>query len=566
MNVKCRLLNQIYGEDLSGKITSMYALKPLAILASQFEDIFFMDSDSLPLSDVNEIFDWDIYQQKGLIINSDFWMRAVHPSFYDIVGIELGGRARGDPNDEVLREVDRAGAIPGLSNESGQMFIKKSQHFRSLLLATYYNLYGPTCYFPLLMQRNHGEGDKDTYAAAAVVLKEDFYQTQQKPDSYGYFLGPGDYQGLAMIQPNPITAYQIDLEGKEVEKKYFALHANTLKANPPDTHTIFRVKQTGLKHNSCNIISTIKKWANKLKKSMQMDEDNSNSDWNPGVVSDAVNGAVNSAFNSAFKDKITDMIIWNNYEGLISTESMIVSEKASYYYIGLFLLLLTASSIMSIIIKIFNHAPVVIFIASIPFLVLSVINLYPTSVRTWYSTDQDCYHSKFTIPAFRYSHLYTLHITTSAITGIIFGLLHAFSNLNWSTTFITFDALSGFAFAVHTIFFFIRYERTIPDKVKIYQYVESKYWMSERAKKLLKAATVETIPLNSVSVDRSDTNTPPNGAQQVVIETPPESVQEYDVRSSFSDSQVRNESSPHRDQQESNSEPPPNDQEENNGS
>ncbi|KAI8115802.1 Glucose-6-phosphate 1-dehydrogenase, partial [Lucilia cuprina] len=81
------------------------------------------------------------------------------------------------------------------------------------------------------------------------------------------------------------------------------------------------------------------RWANKVKKSMQMEEDNSNSDFNPGVVT----GAINTVLTSATTNSITKFITWNNYEGLVSTESMMATEKVIYYSIGVTFFLLTAS-------------------------------------------------------------------------------------------------------------------------------------------------------------------------------------------------------------------------------
>lgn len=233
LNAECRVLRDIYGSQLSDKLNSKYALKPLAILASKFDDVYFMDADSYPLMDLNEVFDWKVYKETGMILNADYWPRYISPKFYEIVNIKLGGRARGDPKQDVIFQSDRENAVPGKSTESGQIFVRKSMHIQSLLLAMYYNLYGPDHYFPLLMQGGHGEGDKDTYAAAAIICGEKYYQTQRRPATLGQHSPTSGFRGFAMVQPNPITDYERFENGKvDVPERYLALHANSIKSNP----------------------------------------------------------------------------------------------------------------------------------------------------------------------------------------------------------------------------------------------------------------------------------------------------------------------------------------------
>lgn len=231
LNVECLVGEEIYGEALSKKIMSAYALKPLAILASKFDDIYFMDVDSLPLLKVNSMFDSKIYQDTGYIMSRDYWSRYVSPHFYDIAGITLGGRERGSPECEALLQKDRKNAIPGPSSESGQLIVNKSKHIRSLILAMYYNMYGPKIYYPLLMMGGIGEGDKDTYAAAAVVCKEDYYQNTKGPATLGIFID-GSFNGYVMVQPNPVDDYAAHIEGdKSVVFRGAQAHTANFKTN-----------------------------------------------------------------------------------------------------------------------------------------------------------------------------------------------------------------------------------------------------------------------------------------------------------------------------------------------
>lgn len=231
LNVECVVIEKVYGKSLVERGLSAYALKPLAILASKFDDIYFMDADSFPVVKINDIFDSKLYEDFGYILSRDYWARFVSPYYYDIADIKLGGRASGDKECEVLLQKDRKNAIPGWSSESGQLFVSKSKHIRSLMLATYYNIYGPNLYFNLLMMSGPGEGDKDTYAAAAWVCKEPFYQTSTGPATLG-FKENGEMNGVAMVQPDPREDYAKFVGGKKNKKPRMAqLHSANFKTN-----------------------------------------------------------------------------------------------------------------------------------------------------------------------------------------------------------------------------------------------------------------------------------------------------------------------------------------------
>lgn len=50
----------------------------------------------------------------------------------------------------------------------------------------YYQLYGPSIYYPLLSQGTLGQGEKETYVAAAMALNMSFYQIHTPPDTITY--------------------------------------------------------------------------------------------------------------------------------------------------------------------------------------------------------------------------------------------------------------------------------------------------------------------------------------------------------------------------------------------
>lgn len=223
-NVRCIVLPEVLGpraaaiwkDKLGG-----YMLKSLAMLVSSFQNILLLDSDNIAIQDPVEIFESDLYKEYGMITWPDYWARAVSPLYYDIVGIQVNDHSRprfnrfplvfreGDDSysvedDDDIPFHDLEGAIPDISTESGQLFIDKGSHACTLLLSVYYNLLGPGLYYRLFSLGDLGEGDKDTFAAAAIVCKEKIYQVSSYISTFGYFENH-EFRGVGMGQKNPLV-------------------------------------------------------------------------------------------------------------------------------------------------------------------------------------------------------------------------------------------------------------------------------------------------------------------------------------------------------------------------
>ncbi|GAB1203406.1 hypothetical protein APSETT445_002041 [Aspergillus pseudonomiae] len=160
--------------------------------------------------------DWD----EGLITWPDFWGPTASPLYYTISGQE-----RPPPN---IRQ----------STESGEVFISKRSHLRTLLLVAYYNYWGPGYYYPLLSQGAAGEGDKETFLAAATVLDEPFYQVSEPIRALGRHTNDG-FAGSTMVQYSPMEDYALTKKGEWRIKgarvpppKPFFVHINFPKFNP----------------------------------------------------------------------------------------------------------------------------------------------------------------------------------------------------------------------------------------------------------------------------------------------------------------------------------------------
>ncbi|KAI5298210.1 Glucosyltransferase-like protein [Ascosphaera pollenicola] len=157
LNATCINLSDVLKASPLRDGLKKYQFKIFSILFSSFEEVLFLDADCFPLRDPIELFDSKVYQDHGLVTWPDFWKVLYSPYFFNITGQH------------------RPSNFPYASTESGQLIVSKKSHEQMLLLSTYYNFYGPDKYYKLLSQGGPGEGDKETFIPAAVMLDLPFY-------------------------------------------------------------------------------------------------------------------------------------------------------------------------------------------------------------------------------------------------------------------------------------------------------------------------------------------------------------------------------------------------------
>ncbi|RAQ55241.1 hypothetical protein AFGD_010424 [Aspergillus flavus] len=198
------------------------SLNAKCVLLSEILDteILFLDADAFPLQKPELAFTSEPFKSKGLITWPDFWGPTASPLYYTISSQE-----RPAPN---IRQ----------STESGEVFISKRSHLRTLLLVAYYNYWGPGYYYPLLSQGAAGEGDKETFIAAAMVFNEPFYQVSEPIRALGRHTNDG-FAGSTMVQYSPMEDYALTKKGEWRIKgasvpapKPFFVHINFPKFNP----------------------------------------------------------------------------------------------------------------------------------------------------------------------------------------------------------------------------------------------------------------------------------------------------------------------------------------------
>jgi alpha 1,2-mannosyltransferase len=210
LDVKCIYLFELWSSvSRSPPELISFQWKSVALLASHFQTILFLDADVVPVLNPDPVLatSQEPFASTGLITWPDFWTPSASPIFYEIAG-----------------DIDIPPLSARSSSESGIMIVDKSRHAETLLLALYYNYYGLDYYYPLHSQNGVGQGDKESFLQAAIVLggliKNGDKTLDKNPNTYGYYdvktmlrgfgrtqRPDGNSQAMFMRQADPIADY-----------------------------------------------------------------------------------------------------------------------------------------------------------------------------------------------------------------------------------------------------------------------------------------------------------------------------------------------------------------------
>jgi alpha 1,2-mannosyltransferase len=231
LNARCIEMYRIFSpQSLKNFDIQGYQYKAFALLGSSFENAFLLDSDCFPVTNPDILFESKLYKDYKMITWPDLWRRTTSPLFYEISDTKVGmtpvrhlndffvnpkflDYKQGDDVTTAVTYHDRAGTIPDWATESGEMLINKKKHFKTLILSLYYNHDGPYGYYPLLSQGGAGEGDKETFVAAANFYGFKYYQVNKKPERFfGWFNHVQNYEHSTIVQYNPLEDYDLLLK------------------------------------------------------------------------------------------------------------------------------------------------------------------------------------------------------------------------------------------------------------------------------------------------------------------------------------------------------------------
>ncbi|KAH9815315.1 glycosyltransferase family 71 protein [Teratosphaeria destructans] len=211
----CRRLSDYMDTDIL-EIKDGRAMKVFVMLFSSFEEIIFIDADNMALRPPELLFEHEVYKETGAILWPDFWTYDNIDWLYYIVGASDG------PSEELWKLK---------CAESGEMLWDKKRHWRSLVLATYYNYHGPDLYYTLLNYGYAGYGDKDTFPLALRALNEPFHFVHVDPESSWSNGRKGNRRvGMMQMTPKATTASEsqapVDQQG---QREAFFHHSTTIK-------------------------------------------------------------------------------------------------------------------------------------------------------------------------------------------------------------------------------------------------------------------------------------------------------------------------------------------------
>lgn len=220
LNAKCLVLQDVFSYDDKSRRAGLekYQYKIMSILFSSFEEVLFLDSDCFPIYRANDLFESEPFRSSGLVLWPDFWFPSESPLFFEIAGIQAPSVS------------ERA------STEAGEMLYSKRKHELSLLLAAYYNYYGPKFYYPLTSQGAPGEGDKETFLWSAIRLDTEPYTVKHRVHALGYHMKDGSFRGSAMAQFNPMQDHHGptigDTDSNVTYPRPYFVHMNFPKLDP----------------------------------------------------------------------------------------------------------------------------------------------------------------------------------------------------------------------------------------------------------------------------------------------------------------------------------------------
>ncbi|KAH8687748.1 mannosyltransferase putative-domain-containing protein [Tricladium varicosporioides] len=211
LNARCIVLTTLLSSSPVPFKFEVFQLKIMAILFSSFQNVLFLDADNFPVRNPDELFTTAPFRNatgarghgmngvgeasvgSGMVLWPDFWVCTISPLFLAVINsTEKSSHQPPRPAINASTLLNRP------TTESGQLLVDKSIHTSTLLLAAYYNVYG-SIYYTLFTQGGMGEGDKETFPTANLVLGKPFYTVR----SPVWPIGISGNGGAALIQAHP---------------------------------------------------------------------------------------------------------------------------------------------------------------------------------------------------------------------------------------------------------------------------------------------------------------------------------------------------------------------------
>ncbi|KAJ3050461.1 hypothetical protein HK097_008595 [Rhizophlyctis rosea] len=168
-----------------------YQIKIAAILSSSFEDVLFLDSDVLPVTDPTFLFDLWEFREKGAVFWPDLWKTHTTSKIWSLTQTPCRNE---------------------FEFETGQLLLSRSKTWPALHLTHYMNTIDSQFFYKLLWY------DKDTFRFAFKTLKTPYHMMPRWVGFAGFVqpTGAGVFCGHSMAQADHVG-------------KWVFMHGNSLK-------------------------------------------------------------------------------------------------------------------------------------------------------------------------------------------------------------------------------------------------------------------------------------------------------------------------------------------------
>ncbi|EGW29906.1 uncharacterized protein SPAPADRAFT_158071 [Spathaspora passalidarum NRRL Y-27907] len=220
LNGKCVILEKEVKLSQSNLLSDHHTRKILGILVSSFDNVIVIDAGNLVLKNIDSIFHSDPFLSAKMILWPDRWHKMTSPVYYRLARIHPGEMIRRDgiANDQPIVRIlpknkgssvhfhDLENIPKSVSVDSGQMVVSKKEHWKSLLLALYYNMHLKDFYQPMFYQGAPGS-ERETIVPALHVMNERYFLEAQKFPTYNI---DNHETAFAQLDPRQVATFYND--------------------------------------------------------------------------------------------------------------------------------------------------------------------------------------------------------------------------------------------------------------------------------------------------------------------------------------------------------------------
>ena len=188
-------MSNVYVSHLDQKTKSQevgWQCKIKAIIACNFENVFLIDADNVPLQPIHELFELDVFKENSAIMWRDIEDKerpisilGKHVNFPYLNSVSPNGKLLENLNISIKHQ-----------HESGQLLVNRRKSWKALDLIAKMN--DASGHFYNLMH-----GDKDTYQIGFKATETSFYEVPFRPSTGGYLDDSGKYKKVSLIQYHP---------------------------------------------------------------------------------------------------------------------------------------------------------------------------------------------------------------------------------------------------------------------------------------------------------------------------------------------------------------------------